>query len=321
MASDDLLTTLLTSSHSFAYQVEYQCNKGRFDTCPHLLSEYDIVVTGSGRTASSHTAQGSKDPSDTLNRLHSFTFVYLGWGKQVVLGGLCPPTTGGGSPNGKLPIANADGAQFRDRIELATGLLRLALSTGMGLHELARDERGKHLRCIFPDFVKEQRLMASDLVAVAGAMFKYGRERGGLLRPKPTSDIFHVCGPQFDGAFPPIPSWPPHVAGGHAMLSTGRYVSPPPDVIWKGPLDFPQKPTSMLQYQMLHEWWLRVRVSNATHRLLLESGSSQQQAVSGKRLSAHSTRTPVMMTPPKRQNQRAKMDGQAVKRKTPWTKS
>lgn len=307
----------LLNHPTLADLVCYTCAKDYFKDNPHVLANFNIVVTGAGRTASSHTAMEAAQPSDTLNRLHSFAFVFLGWHGQVVLGGLIPPTTQGGSPQGKMPVVNSDKLEFHRHIQLAQSILQLADAGGKQLKELAKDR--VELRSIYPDFISEQRLMASDLVSVTGTLFKYGRHGPGFGGASP--DIFHVCGPQFEGTVPPLLPWPPDLAGQHAILRQGRYLTPPPVEIWPGPTKFPRKPTSRLQYFDLYRWWDKVQLSAETFALLTERSASQgasQGDVSTplmKRKRGSSSGSNQRSSPRK-----AKMDGNAVQRCNPWTK-
>ena len=293
--------------------VRYACAKDYFKNHPHVLANYNIVVTGAGRTASSHIATDAAQPSDTFNRLHSFAFVFLGWHSQVVLGGLLPPTTQGGSPQGKMPVANEDKLEFHRGILLAQRILLLAHTSGKHLKDLA--EHHAELRSIYPDFISEQRLMASDLVSVTGTIFKYGRHGPGYGGTPP--DIFHVCGPQFEGTVPPLLPWPPDLAGQHAILHQGRYLTPPPVELWPGPTQFPRKPTSWLQYLDLCRWWEKVQLSAETFTLLTQRSASDVSSPLMKRKRGSPSGSNKDISPNKRTSQ-AKMDGKAVQRRNPW---
>ena len=245
----------------------------------HPICRAVLIVWGYGRTNQSYKivdVAGNNHESDTHNRLHSALWAALGWQTQLVTGGLVTPDNGGGSAQGKAPVP-ADVQLPREDAALVYAQRRAcAHSALLRLHpdgKLTRiwsdlvDEG--LLRPVYPDFVIEQRLMASDWAALAALVYKYSSSM--VYHGTSRAMMYHVCGPpaNHNGWPPPHPvdvveQWKRTVLPG----LEARFVTPPPAHLWpRGGM--PRWPPDSQAINAIRSWYLRTRVPAAVFVLRL----------------------------------------------------
>ena len=232
----------------------------------HPISRARFLFWGYGRTKDSHAAQEAHAKSDTFNRLHSVAWAMESvWHSgTLVTGGFQTPHAPGGSAWGKSPIPS-DVQDDRQRVYLER-LARIQEYLTSGLSIEALEQQGK-IRPIFPEWVREQRLMASDFVSLTSLAYTFTAPTASLQGGLGSSKVmmYHVCGADSRARAPP---YPVTVARQCALpLTDLKFFRPPPPRLWKGNGQMAWA-ANVFEANELVKWWHTARVPAALWTLL-----------------------------------------------------